>query len=325
MNGFVIGLDASELVMELRGIRIYTEQMLERLKAKSLQVRLLFSLGALRTPKKLYRALKFGIDGVFTGTSALFHRKIDVFHGLRGRLIDIPNIAKVLTIHDLYPLNFRRLTQALRIGFNFIITPSNFVKSEIIQKIPSIRPDMIRVVYMGINHKVFRLRTESECRNQLDRLGLSWKKYWIYVGSTVDRRKNFETMRTAARLANQILFVPRGMSQQELGCAMAGAVGLLFVTLGEGFGLPPIEAMACGVPVIVSKCGAIPEIVGDAGLYVDNPLDPKEIARKMRMLMSSDELKADLISKGLDRAKLFDWDSTVEKTIEVYKDALKQV
>ena len=91
-------------------------------------------------------------------------------------------------------------------------------------------------------------------------------------------------------------------------------------SLEEGFGLPALEAMACGTPVITSNAGALPEVVGDAALQVD-PLCIDEIGEAMRNLLSSDHIRSDLRQKGLDRARLFTWERSAERIWKVLSNA----
>lgn len=86
----------------------------------------------------------------------------------------------------------------------------------------------------------------------------------------------------------------------------------------EGFGLPPLEAMACGTPTIVSNISSLPEVVGDAALLVD-PGDPEEMAVAMQRLLNDDELHAELRAKGLQRARVFSWERAAHRTLDVYR------
>jgi glycosyltransferase involved in cell wall biosynthesis len=86
----------------------------------------------------------------------------------------------------------------------------------------------------------------------------------------------------------------------------------------EGFGLTPLEAITCGTPVIVSNTAALPEIVGDAGLLVD-PHDIEGLTVAMMRLLTEEELRSDLIQKGLKRASIFSWQKAAEKTMDVYR------
>jgi glycosyltransferase involved in cell wall biosynthesis len=98
---------------------------------------------------------------------------------------------------------------------------------------------------------------------------------------------------------------------------------LLFPSLYEGFGIPPLEAMACGIPVVVSDRGSLPEICGDAAVYVD-PLNPKMMAEAVEAVLTDPILRDKLIAKGLERVKQFDWSITARKTYDLYQLILKK-
>lgn len=90
----------------------------------------------------------------------------------------------------------------------------------------------------------------------------------------------------------------------------------VFPSIYEGFGLPPLEAMACGTPVITSNASSLPEVVGDAGLMV-NPYNINELVEAMKVMLSDAELRQRFIEKGLARAQKFTWERCAEKTLEL--------
>lgn len=92
----------------------------------------------------------------------------------------------------------------------------------------------------------------------------------------------------------------------------------VYPSLYEGFGLPPLEAMACGAPVITSNSSSVPEVVGDAAVMVD-PTSVKEIASAMRRVLSDSALRKDLSIRGLERATLFSWQKAARETLAVYR------
>src|ERR1700687_1841153 len=102
----------------------------------------------------------------------------------------------------------------------------------------------------------------------------------------------------------------------ELSDVYRGALAFVFPSLYEGFGLPPLEAMACGIPVLASKVCSLPEVIGDSGVLVD-PLDVEAVADGIRRLVQDSDLRAELREKGLLRAKKFSWDETARRTREV--------
>lgn len=122
----------------------------------------------------------------------------------------------------------------------------------------------------------------------------------------------------ALHLQGEVLFTDR-VKDEDLPAYYSGAACLVVPSLYEGFGLPPIEAMACGCPVIVSDMGALPEITGSAALLVD-PLEPQDIANAIVEVLHNATLKRDLISQGLKHSGSFTWERTAEETLAVYRE-----
>jgi len=113
------------------------------------------------------------------------------------------------------------------------------------------------------------------------------------------------------QLAERIVFLGK-ISEDALPGVYRGALGLVFPSLYEGFGLPVVEAMACGVPVLTSNTTSLPEVAGDAALLV-NPESVDEICVGIERLVHDKALRVELIAKGLQRAKLFSWDAVAER------------
>jgi glycosyltransferase involved in cell wall biosynthesis len=101
------------------------------------------------------------------------------------------------------------------------------------------------------------------------------------------------------------------------------ATVFVFPSLYEGFGLPPLEAMASGTPVVTSNVSSLPEVVGDAALLID-PYDPAAIAEGIRVTLTDEALRARLISAGLARARAFSWETSVRRVREVYGEVARQ-
>ena len=135
-------------------------------------------------------------------------------------------------------------------------------------------------------------------------LAIAGRKGWL-----------FETIFAKVRkldLGKRVVFTDF-LPEEEVPALIKGAQVFVMPSFWEGFGIPVVEAMACGTPVLVSNKGSLPEIVGKAGVIVD-PHQPKEIAQGMEKAM---EEKDDLIKKGLDQAKKFNWQVCAQKTIKV--------
>ena len=97
----------------------------------------------------------------------------------------------------------------------------------------------------------------------------------------------------------------------------------VFPSLYEGFGLPPLEAMASGTPVITSNVSSLPEVVGDAAVLID-PYDPEAIADAMRRVLSDTDLSQELSLRGLERARHFSWDRSIGRVHQIYQEVLAQ-
>jgi glycosyltransferase involved in cell wall biosynthesis len=106
----------------------------------------------------------------------------------------------------------------------------------------------------------------------------------------------------------------------DLSAIYSGATALLFPSLYEGFGLPALEAMQCGLPVVASNTTAFPEVIGDAGLLV-NPTDADSLCQAMLDLLSSEALRRELSERGLVRSKDFSWANCAERTVAAYQIA----
>ncbi len=135
---------------------------------------------------------------------------------------------------------------------------------------------------------------------------------WLYE-ETMDLVKQL-------KLEEHTFFLGR-VNDEELQQLYVGARCHVHPAHYEGFGLPPLEAMACGTPTIVSNISSLPEVVGDAALLV-NPADNEEIAVAMHRLLTDDLLHAELREKGLQRAACFSWETAAQSTLDVYRKAL---
>jgi glycosyltransferase involved in cell wall biosynthesis len=155
-----------------------------------------------------------------------------------------------------------------------------------------------------------RLRRANP-EGKLPQLVLVGKCAWLYD----------ETLRTIKELEVSNSVVLTGyVPEADLPALYSGALCFVYPSYFEGFGLPPLEAMKCGAPVIVGNKTSLPEVVGDAGLLVD-PFEVDDIAAAIEKVISDSNLRAQLRVKGLERAKLFDWRETARQTLAVYEKA----
>jgi glycosyltransferase involved in cell wall biosynthesis len=111
------------------------------------------------------------------------------------------------------------------------------------------------------------------------------------------------------------------LDEAELPIAYTGALAYVIPSLSEGFGMPPVEALACGTPVIASNVSCMPEILGDAALYFD-PYDLEDMAKAMERITTDEKLRDEIISKGLEQVKKYNWSNTAKETLDVYRELI---
>jgi glycosyltransferase involved in cell wall biosynthesis len=230
-----------------------------------------------------------------------------------------------------------------------IVTISQFSKREIL-KYCDIPEEKVEVIYCGVDKGTFRPDIPAEkVQRTREKYGAS-APYFLYLG-TLEPRKNIERVVEAygvlrgwygaespslviaggkgwmfdsifkrvkdLGLCESVIFTGY-IPDEDKPALISGAICFCFPSLYEGFGMPPLEAMACGVPVIVSTAASLPEVVGDAGLLVD-PYSAEDIAGAMEKSWLDGDLRNELRDKGVKRADLFDWPNMAEKTYDVYK------
>ncbi len=233
---------------------------------------------------------------------------------------------------------------------NQIITDSFFVKQELMDEF-GVDAAMIHPIHLAAE-PLFKPMESSETAAFLSSKGLRHCQYWLAVG-TLEPRKNlqlaleaFSALPAADRQKTPLVFA--GMvgwqvgdllhkmkamqqagellqlgylSRHELAAVVAGAKALIFPSVYEGFGLPLVEAMQCGTPVLASNASCLPEVLEGAGLLFD-PQDADALKALMLQMLADDELAATLSAQGLERAKHFGWHKTAQQTFETYRLAL---
>ena len=152
-------------------------------------------------------------------------------------------------------------------------------------------------------------RQQPECK--LPQLVLVGKNAWLY-NETLQLLKDREL--------DSSIVVTGYVPESDLPALYSGALCFIYPSYFEGFGLPPLEAMQCGAPVIVGNRTSLPEVVGDAALMID-PFDINAIAAAIQKVISDSDLRSELRAKGLQRANQFDWKETARRTLAVYEKA----
>lgn len=142
----------------------------------------------------------------------------------------------------------------------------------------------------------------------------------VLTGQTYGRLEGLLDQARRAGVADRITHAGY-LQPEEIPALLRTAAALVFPSLFEGFGLPPLEAMACGCPVACSSTGSLPEVVGDAGLLFD-PRSPEEIAQAIDSVTSDDALRARLVATGLERANEFTWAAAAARHMDLYRRAV---
>jgi glycosyltransferase involved in cell wall biosynthesis len=130
----------------------------------------------------------------------------------------------------------------------------------------------------------------------------------------------FELAKGNAALRDRVIFTGY-VPDEDLSAIYSGSLAFAYPSLYEGFGLPPLEAMQCGVPVITSNTSSLPEVVGDAGITID-PRSEDELCQTLLRVISDSQLRVDMRSRSLQQAAKFSWQKCAEETISVYKTAI---
>jgi glycosyltransferase involved in cell wall biosynthesis len=221
-----------------------------------------------------------------------------------------------------------------------IITVSSFSRKELVHYC-KIKADKIKVVWNGKE----QILVQSTDESFLTKNNIVPKRFVLAVSSP-NPNKNFSAIIKAIKLLpemgleivivgdllpkvyansqvsfpNDVKYVSR-VSDAELRALYEHAACFIYPSFYEGFGLPPLEAMACGCPVIVSNTSSLPEVCGDAALYCD-PFSPEDIAVQVKKLVSNTALQSELKQKGLERAQQFSWEKCAWETFSTIKEVL---
>ncbi len=258
---------------------------------------------------------------------------------------------QVITVHDIAPLEYpegyspafrhwydilwRRLLPRVRA----IITVSEFNKQRLIERL-DLSPEAIHVTHLGVDHSYFFPRAEDDVQAVRRKHGLP-EKFVLFVGS-LSARKNIRRLIQAWRqckhtdaslvlaggvgaiglaggdlpdLPPRTIVIGR-IDDADLPALFSAATLFVYPSVYEGFGLPPLEAMACGTPCLVSNLTSIPEVAGPAARQVDAYNVP-ELTRALDELLGDTQLLQKMRDAGLNHVKRFTWDSTALRTHEI--------
>lgn len=305
-------------------------------------------------PQGLWRAFKSLWRTIGCG---LKENPVDIYHGLSQELpLSIPKgVKSVVTIHDMmpwrYPKNFplfdrmvykTKVRHACHIA-DRIVAVSEQTKSDIV-KFLNVQESKIDVVYQSCEH-IFRQTVTDDQRKKVREQYQLPDKYIICIG-TIERRKNQTTLVKAMQKVDKetsLVIVGRktgycdevekeinhnGLQRrvriidnarfEDFPALYAEAIASAYVSLFEGFGIPVLESLCCRTPVVTSNVSSMPEVGGEAALYVD-PSNPDDIADKINTLLSDTALREKLISNGRQQIQRFSPENITSDMFRLYQ------
>lgn len=340
-----IALDATYSIGEqLSGVGLYSREILLGMAASHPEIRFDFCY----RPHRYLRA--WGTEAPENAririlTERFGSRSADLFHGLNQRLPRIRLRRAVVTFHDLFVMTSEYSTREFRDRFtaqardaaqraDLLIAVSEFTKQQLVALL-GIEPARVKVVPHGIRPLAY-----PRCEQPRE-------KVVLHVGA-IQERKNvarlveaFEALeapwrlvlagssgygaerisaRIAASPARDRISVLGYVEADDLAAWYTRAAIFAFPSLDEGFGMPVLEAMAGGTPVITSNRSALPEVAGDGALLVD-PLDTGALVHALRTMAADEVLRDQFAARGFERSRLFSWERAVRQTWEVYQEA----
>lgn len=214
-----------------------------------------------------------------------------------------------------------------------------------------INPAKIEVIYHGYDRqRFFPIEDESVRQIACDRYGIGPGRFLLYVGTLQPRKNLLRLLEAWAGLAGEPefkdlqlvlagrpgwlsqplldraaqlqekfpgrLILPGFLAEADLPLLLSAAYAFVFPSLYEGFGMPVLEALACGCPVVCSNSSSLPEVAGEAALY-HHPLDTLALQTQLRRLLTQPDLREELVQKGLTQAAIFSWETAAKKTLQV--------
>lgn len=258
---------------------------------------------------------------------------------------------QIITIHDVIPLLFKQLHKKqyyyykYLIGFGlkrakYILTPSNHSK-ELLLSMFKLNGEQIMVIHNGSDNcnkkikipqlvkenyimyvgRICEMKNISGLLRAFEIISKLYPHKFLFIG---DDEKQFKKEISNANLNKKVIskiIFKQNISEEEKTKLLSKASVFVFPSLYEGFGLPPIEAMACGCPVVVSKTSSLPEICGDAAIYID-PKKTNEIVTAIEKVLSDRSLMNEMIFRSVDRAKMFKWELSAIEHMNVFMNVL---
>lgn len=340
MSRLKIGMDISQL-SHVGGVVTYTSNLTQEF-SKNEGVEMVYFYSSLRKKYKgdLKNIRKYSLPPVLF--EMLFNRLrnvpiekfigfVDVFHS--SDWIQPPSKAKkVTTYHDVIPLKYpewshpkivevhRRRLKLVEKEIDYVIAVSESTKKDLLE-ISHIPKEKITVIYEGPTSS-FKPQSSGKISEFKKKYNLP-TRFILAIGG-IGTRRNLERIKQASKGYNLVIAgqtIP-WLDLEELELLYSSADALVYASYYEGFGLPILDAFSVGCPVITSKISSMPEVGGDAALYV-NPQDTDSIKEKIRKILEDKDLRGEMIRRGFEQVKNFSWEKAARETVEVYSKLLK--
>lgn len=332
----IVGMDISQLA-HIGGVGVYTQNLAQELSyIKELEMIYFYSSlrkpyhGHLRNVKK-YKLPPTLFEMLFNRWRNVpiehFLGPLDIFHS--SDWIQPPTKAKkITTYHDVVPLKYpnwshpkivsvhKRRLKIVEKEIDIVIVVSEATKRDLMD-VSSIPEDKIVVIYEGPTAD-FKPQSKEKISEFKKKYNLPCN-FVLAIGG-IGERRNLDRIKDATRALNLVIAgqtIP-WLDTLELELLYASADVLLYASLYEGFGIPLLDSFLVGVPVITSNVSSMPEVGGNAVLYVD-PLNVEDIKKRLDEVMNNKDLQKDLIKKGFAQVKKFSWEKTAEQTADIYR------
>jgi glycosyltransferase involved in cell wall biosynthesis len=286
---------------------------------------------------------------------ACFRDKLDLLYSPIAEGILFPQLPQIITVHDLLPFHYPRqlprwvpyyeyILPALIKGSAAVVCISEFTRQEVLERYPSVPEEKLKVIPGGVDLERFRPCSPGVIRKHYD-----LNEYLLCVGEvrpyknmeniframelwpdgpqlaisgkiTGEHKAKLDNLAHSLKIENRIIwlgYVPDNL----LPNLYSEATAFIFPSLYEGFGLPIIEAMACGCPTISSNRASLPEIGGDVAHFFD-PMEISDMAESIRKVCEDTEYRQKLAQRGPEHVKKFDWESSFKKHMALFETIL---
>jgi len=331
-----VGMDISQIA-HIGGVGTYTKNLAEELgKIPDLEMVYFFSSLRRKPPTGLRNIKKYKLPPTLfemlfnkwrTAGIEKFIGPVDIFHS--SDWTQPPSKAKkVTTYHDVVPLKYpewsqpkivsvhKRRLKLVEREVDMVICVSKATQADLLE-ISKIPKEKTAVIYEGVSEN-FKPQKAKNIEDFKKKYNLP-EEFVLSIGG-VGERRNLKRVKEAAKKYQLVITgetIP-WLTQEELPLLYSAAKVLLYPSFYEGFGLPIIEAMACGTPVITSNVSSMPEAGGQAAEYV-NPESVIDIENKLRIVWNDRNKRTNMIKKGFIQAKKFSWQKCAQETTEVYR------